>query len=176
MSQLRSTVLAFGSDSGAAGISAENCPDCRGTTRTRFCPPTHRSSALARPAAGARVAPASQLTWGRSRGRGPDGERRSPGGFRGIRASAAAGAVGAAPALGMRLRLLFLLALCRAGTTAFGRSLSLRGSWRIRSGNGSLELPGRVPGCVHSALFQRGLIQVLCADAPPQPAPACPMC
>ncbi|XP_032188919.1 beta-mannosidase isoform X2 [Mustela erminea] len=59
----------------------------------------------------------------------------------------------------MRLRLLFLLALCRAGPTAFGRSLSLRGSWRIRSGNGSLELPGRVPGCVHSALFQRGLIQ-----------------
>ncbi|XP_044080325.1 beta-mannosidase isoform X2 [Neovison vison] len=61
----------------------------------------------------------------------------------------------------MRLRLLFLLALCRAGPTAFGRSLSLRGSWRIRSGNGSLELPGRVPGCVHSALFQRGLIQDL---------------
>ncbi|XP_059027991.1 beta-mannosidase isoform X1 [Mustela lutreola] len=59
----------------------------------------------------------------------------------------------------MRLRLLFLLALCPAGPTAFGRSLSLRGSWRIRSGNGSLELPGRVPGCVHSALFQRGLIQ-----------------
>ncbi|XP_032716740.1 beta-mannosidase isoform X2 [Lontra canadensis] len=59
----------------------------------------------------------------------------------------------------MRLRLLFLLALCGAGPIALGRSLSLRGSWRIRSGNGSLELPGRVPGCVHSALFQRGLIQ-----------------
>ncbi|XP_025729303.1 beta-mannosidase isoform X1 [Callorhinus ursinus] len=59
----------------------------------------------------------------------------------------------------MCLRLLLLLALCRAGPTALGRSLSLRGSWRIRSGNGSLELPGRVPGCVHSALLQRGLIQ-----------------
>ncbi|XP_034886070.1 beta-mannosidase isoform X2 [Mirounga leonina] len=59
----------------------------------------------------------------------------------------------------MRLRLLLLLALCGAGSTALGRSLSLRGSWRIRSGNGSLELPGRVPGCVHSALLQRGLIQ-----------------
>ncbi|XP_026917390.2 beta-mannosidase isoform X3 [Acinonyx jubatus] len=59
----------------------------------------------------------------------------------------------------MPLRLLLLLALCGAGPTAAARSLSLRGSWRIRSGNGSLELPGRVPGCVHSALFQRGLIQ-----------------
>ncbi|XP_045648568.1 beta-mannosidase isoform X1 [Ursus americanus] len=59
----------------------------------------------------------------------------------------------------MRLRLLLLLALCRAGPAASGRSLSLRGSWRIRSGNGSLELPGRVPGCVHSALLKRGLIQ-----------------
>uniref|UniRef100_A0A452RRU1 Beta-mannosidase n=1 Tax=Ursus americanus TaxID=9643 RepID=A0A452RRU1_URSAM len=59
----------------------------------------------------------------------------------------------------MRLRLLLLLALCRAGPAASGRSLSLRGSWRIRSGNGSLELPGRVPGCVHSALLKRGVIQ-----------------
>lgn len=64
---------------------------------------------------------------------------------------------------GMRLRLLLLLALCGAGITAAARSLSLRGSWRIRSGNGSLELPGEVPGCVHSALFQRNLIQVPCA-------------
>uniref|UniRef100_A0A671DQD4 Beta-mannosidase n=1 Tax=Rhinolophus ferrumequinum TaxID=59479 RepID=A0A671DQD4_RHIFE len=59
----------------------------------------------------------------------------------------------------MRLRLLLLLALCGAGIRAAARSLSLRGSWRIRSGNGSLELPGEVPGCVHSALFQRNLIQ-----------------
>nr|XP_019594486.1 PREDICTED: beta-mannosidase isoform X2 [Rhinolophus sinicus] len=59
----------------------------------------------------------------------------------------------------MRLCLLLLLALCGAGITAAARSLSLRGSWRVRSGNGSLELPGEVPGCVHSALFQRNLIQ-----------------
>ncbi|XP_019481435.1 PREDICTED: beta-mannosidase isoform X2 [Hipposideros armiger] len=59
----------------------------------------------------------------------------------------------------MSLRLLLLLALCGAGVTVAARSLSLRGSWRIRSGNGSLELPGEVPGCVHSALFQRNLIQ-----------------
>ncbi|XP_004431061.1 PREDICTED: beta-mannosidase [Ceratotherium simum simum] len=59
----------------------------------------------------------------------------------------------------MRLRLLLLLALCWAGPSAAARTLSLRGRWRIRSGNGSLELPGDVPGCVHSALFQRRLIQ-----------------
>ncbi|ELK06379.1 beta-mannosidase isoform X1 [Pteropus alecto] len=56
-------------------------------------------------------------------------------------------------------RLLLLLALCGAGPTAAARSVSLRGVWRIRSGNGSLELPGEVPGCVHMALFQRNLIQ-----------------
>nr|KAF6431819.1 mannosidase beta [Rousettus aegyptiacus] len=59
----------------------------------------------------------------------------------------------------MCLRLLLLLALCGAGPTAAARSLSLQGTWRIRSGNGSLELPGEVPGCVHMALFQRNLIQ-----------------
>uniref|UniRef100_A0A8D1Y6F7 Beta-mannosidase n=1 Tax=Sus scrofa TaxID=9823 RepID=A0A8D1Y6F7_PIG len=59
----------------------------------------------------------------------------------------------------MCLRLLLLLALCSAGPAAAALTLSLRGSWRIRSGNGSLELPGKVPGCVHSALFQRRLIQ-----------------
>uniref|UniRef100_A0A8D1WIM2 Beta-mannosidase n=1 Tax=Sus scrofa TaxID=9823 RepID=A0A8D1WIM2_PIG len=59
----------------------------------------------------------------------------------------------------MCLRLLLLLALCSAGPAAAAFTLSLRGSWRIRSGNGSLELPGKVPGCVHSALFQRRLIQ-----------------
>lgn len=66
----------------------------------------------------------------------------------------------------LRLLLLLLLALCGAGATAAARSLSLRGSWRIRSGNGSLELPGEVPGCVHIALFQRNLIQVQCTTAP----------
>lgn len=59
----------------------------------------------------------------------------------------------------MRPCLLLLLALCGADPTAAARSLSLRGSWRIRNGNGSLELPGEVPGCVHTALLQRNLIQ-----------------
>ncbi|NWU97336.1 MANBA mannosidase, partial [Upupa epops] len=36
---------------------------------------------------------------------------------------------------------------------------SLRGSWRLRSGNGSVSLRGEVPGCVHSALRGRGVIQ-----------------
>uniref|UniRef100_A0A8C0TJN7 beta-mannosidase n=1 Tax=Canis lupus familiaris TaxID=9615 RepID=A0A8C0TJN7_CANLF len=57
------------------------------------------------------------------------------------------------------LLLLLLLPLCGAGSPALSRSLSLRGGWRIRSGNGSLELPGEVPGCVHSALRRRGFIQ-----------------
>ena len=72
------------------------------------------------------------------------------------------------------LLLLQLLALCGAHTSAAARSLSLRGSWRIRSGNGSLALPGEVPGCVHTALFQRNLIQVPCVAAPREPAPALP--
>uniref|UniRef100_A0A8C0P0S0 Beta-mannosidase n=1 Tax=Canis lupus familiaris TaxID=9615 RepID=A0A8C0P0S0_CANLF len=60
---------------------------------------------------------------------------------------------------GPLLLLLLLLPLCGAGSPALSRSLSLRGGWRIRSGNGSLELPGEVPGCVHSALRRRGFIQ-----------------
>ncbi|NXU08143.1 MANBA mannosidase, partial [Pardalotus punctatus] len=36
---------------------------------------------------------------------------------------------------------------------------SLRGSWRLRSGNGSVSLRAEVPGCVHTALLSRGLIQ-----------------
>ncbi|XP_023780424.1 beta-mannosidase isoform X1 [Cyanistes caeruleus] len=36
---------------------------------------------------------------------------------------------------------------------------SLRGSWRLRSGNGSVSLRAEVPGCVHTALLRRGLIQ-----------------
>ncbi|KAK2499166.1 hypothetical protein MC885_012098, partial [Smutsia gigantea] len=64
-----------------------------------------------------------------------------------------------APAPGMRLRLLLLLALCGVSSTAAACSFSLLGGWTIRNKNGSLELPGRVPGCVHSALFQSGLIQ-----------------
>ncbi|NXH28316.1 MANBA mannosidase, partial [Myiagra hebetior] len=36
---------------------------------------------------------------------------------------------------------------------------SLRGSWWLRSGNGSVSLRAEVPGCVHTALLCRGLIQ-----------------
>ncbi|NXQ12073.1 MANBA mannosidase, partial [Peucedramus taeniatus] len=36
---------------------------------------------------------------------------------------------------------------------------SLRGSWRLHSGNGSVSLRAEVPGCVHTALLGRGLIQ-----------------
>ncbi|NWI17169.1 MANBA mannosidase, partial [Crypturellus soui] len=36
---------------------------------------------------------------------------------------------------------------------------SLRGSWRLRSANGSVALRGDVPGCAHSALRRAGLIQ-----------------
>lgn len=136
--------------------------------------PSHQSSALtASPRSlGGQGGPSRSADLGA----GPGRREREPGFFRGPRASAAADPGAVAPALDMRLRLLLLLALCGAGPTALGRSLSLRGSWRIRSGNGSLELPGRVPGCVHSALLQRGLIQVLCAAARPEPAPACPSC
>lgn len=59
----------------------------------------------------------------------------------------------------MRLHLFLLLALCPASCTARTLIYSLRGSWRIRNQNGSLQLLGTVPGCVHSALFQGGLIQ-----------------
>lgn len=124
-----------------------------------------------RAAAGGGAGPGGSADLGAGPGRGGAG---APASSEGARASAAACPGLAAAARGMRLRLLLLLALCGAGPTAAARSLSLRGSWRIRSGNGSLELPGRVPGCVHSALLQRGLIQVLRAAAPPEPAPACP--
>ncbi|KAM6221639.1 beta-mannosidase [Rhynchocyon petersi] len=59
----------------------------------------------------------------------------------------------------MRPHLLLLLALCQAGHVIAERSFSLRGGWWIRNANGSLQLPGTVPGCVHSALLQQGLIQ-----------------
>nr|XP_054489769.1 beta-mannosidase isoform X1 [Agelaius phoeniceus]XP_054489770.1 beta-mannosidase isoform X1 [Agelaius phoeniceus]XP_054489771.1 beta-mannosidase isoform X1 [Agelaius phoeniceus] len=36
---------------------------------------------------------------------------------------------------------------------------SLRGSWQLRSGNGSVSLRAEVPGCVHTALLCQGLIQ-----------------
>uniref|UniRef100_A0A8D2KZJ9 Beta-mannosidase n=1 Tax=Varanus komodoensis TaxID=61221 RepID=A0A8D2KZJ9_VARKO len=46
-----------------------------------------------------------------------------------------------------------------SASPAAAASHSLRGSWRLSNGNGSLELPGGVPGCVHTALLQQGLIQ-----------------
>nr|XP_004663044.1 beta-mannosidase [Jaculus jaculus] len=59
----------------------------------------------------------------------------------------------------MRGPLLLLLALCAARRGSAAERCSLRGSWRLRAGNGSLELPATVPGCVHSALLGQGLIQ-----------------
>ncbi|XP_006893154.1 PREDICTED: beta-mannosidase [Elephantulus edwardii] len=55
--------------------------------------------------------------------------------------------------------LLLLLALCQTGRVVLSLSFSLQGKWWIRGANDSLRLPGMVPGCVHSALFQQGLIQ-----------------
>ncbi|RLW09380.1 hypothetical protein DV515_00002554 [Chloebia gouldiae] len=50
--------------------------------------------------------------------------------------------------------------LLRLAVAAGGAEVrSLRGSWRLRSGNGSLSLRAEVPGCVHTALLGRGLIQ-----------------
>nr|XP_013006030.1 LOW QUALITY PROTEIN: beta-mannosidase [Cavia porcellus] len=57
------------------------------------------------------------------------------------------------------LLLQLLLAPGRAGPTAGARHCRLRDGWRVRNGNGSLELPAAVPGCVHGALLQRGLLQ-----------------
>ncbi|KAM6912817.1 beta-mannosidase [Xenentodon cancila] len=37
--------------------------------------------------------------------------------------------------------------------------LSLGGKWRLTNANGSVSLPARVPGCVHSALQQQNLIE-----------------
>ena len=71
------------------------------------------------------------------------------------------------PANTMLLRLLLLLAPCGAGFATEVVSISLRGNWKIRSWNGSLQLPAAVPGCVHSALFHQRIIKVLCAAAPP---------
>uniref|UniRef100_A0A669Q8A0 Beta-mannosidase n=1 Tax=Phasianus colchicus TaxID=9054 RepID=A0A669Q8A0_PHACC len=47
----------------------------------------------------------------------------------------------------------------RAGPLKAARVHSLRGIWRLGNGNGSLSLRGEVPGCVHTALLRRGLIQ-----------------
>ncbi|XP_061441531.1 beta-mannosidase isoform X1 [Rhineura floridana] len=60
------------------------------------------------------------------------------------------------------LGVLLLVALWRSGWTAAlapPKVYSLRGSWSLSNGNGSLALRGDVPGCVHTALLQQGLIQ-----------------
>ncbi|XP_051820137.1 beta-mannosidase isoform X1 [Antechinus flavipes] len=59
-----------------------------------------------------------------------------------------------------RLLLLLLLAVAAPGNSRpYSASFSLAGSWFLRSQDGSLEVEGQVPGCVHSALFQHGVIQ-----------------
>ncbi|KAM9579372.1 beta-mannosidase isoform 1-T1 [Guaruba guarouba] len=59
------------------------------------------------------------------------------------------------------LLLLLVAAASRAGVSAAGgpEVQSLRGSWRLGNGNGSVVLRGEVPGCVHTALHRAGLIQ-----------------
>ncbi|CAM5139754.1 unnamed protein product [Natator depressus] len=64
----------------------------------------------------------------------------------------------------MRLRLLLLLAACwgrgaLSGSPPGPAVHSLRGSWWLGNGNGSVVLRGEVPGCVHTALLRQGLIQ-----------------
>ncbi|KAL1772180.1 beta-mannosidase isoform X1 [Sigmodon hispidus] len=59
----------------------------------------------------------------------------------------------------MQPHVLTLLALCGTCCVTAGPSHSLRGSWWLSNGDGFFKLPGTVPGCVHSALYQRGLIQ-----------------
>ncbi|XP_062492706.1 beta-mannosidase isoform X2 [Pezoporus occidentalis] len=70
---------------------------------------------------------------------------------------------GAAAAAGRAELLLLLLAAFAgpAGVSAAGgpEVHSLRGSWRLGNGNGSVVLRGEVPGCVHTALHRAGLIQ-----------------
>lgn len=107
-----------------------------------------------------RGAGSAQLTWGRVRALGGDRVARPCRGWGDTAGSLLL-------AVSMRLPLLLLLALCGQGCAVVGPSFSLRGSWRVSNGNGSLVLPGTVPGCVHSALHQRGLIQVWRAATPP---------
>ncbi|XP_040979618.1 beta-mannosidase isoform X2 [Aquila chrysaetos chrysaetos] len=68
---------------------------------------------------------------------------------------------GAAMGRAALLPLLLVATAGRAGVSAAGgpEVHSLRGSWRLGNGNGSVVLRGEVPGCVHTALHRRGLIQ-----------------
>ncbi|KAJ6668857.1 hypothetical protein lerEdw1_012343 [Lerista edwardsae] len=61
---------------------------------------------------------------------------------------------------GRRTCLLVLLLALRAASAQPGPAAhSLRGTWKLSNGNGSLALSGAVPGCVHTALLREGLIQ-----------------
>lgn len=62
---------------------------------------------------------------------------------------------------------LLLVALGRSEWLAAPARWSLRGSWRLSNGNGSLVLRGEVPGCAHTALLRQGLIQVPYDACPP---------
>uniref|UniRef100_A0A8C6SKE6 Beta-mannosidase n=1 Tax=Neogobius melanostomus TaxID=47308 RepID=A0A8C6SKE6_9GOBI len=56
----------------------------------------------------------------------------------------------------------YLLVSLNVGVLSGNRlksSLSLDGKWRLQNSNGSLSLGAQVPGCVHSALLQQGVIQ-----------------
>ncbi|KAM9662361.1 beta-mannosidase isoform 3-T16 [Morphnus guianensis] len=68
---------------------------------------------------------------------------------------------GAAMGRAALLLLLLVATAARAGVSAAGgpEVHSLRGTWRLGNGNGSVVLRGEVPGCVHTALHRRGLIQ-----------------
>ncbi|XP_050194015.1 beta-mannosidase [Myiozetetes cayanensis] len=57
------------------------------------------------------------------------------------------------------LLVLAALAVPLAAAAGVPEGRSLRGSWWLRSGNGSVSLRAEVPGCVHTALLRRGLIQ-----------------
>lgn len=64
---------------------------------------------------------------------------------------------------GRRTCLFVLLLALRAASALRGPAgQSLRGTWKLSNGNGSLALSGAVPGCAHTALLREGLIQVLC--------------
>lgn len=60
---------------------------------------------------------------------------------------------------------IFSLLLAVAAAWGGPEVRSLRGSWRLGNGNGSLRLPAEVPGCAHTALHRRGLVQVRGAAA-----------
>ncbi|XP_042325087.1 beta-mannosidase isoform X5 [Sceloporus undulatus] len=52
-----------------------------------------------------------------------------------------------------------LVALQGRRAASEAATLSLKGLWWLRNGNGSVALSGDVPGCVHTALLRSGIIQ-----------------